>query len=140
MESKLKIIVLILISIVTFIVFYPYISYRTVIIDVNKTLIRTDQKFVYTNEEPFLVEDCKRFLVFDSSTLFGKIKDNTTYKAGVYGYRIPLPNKKWSFYRTIVSVEPIINSPVIQSAGEEIKSKELPPPVEQHISNTNEEL
>lgn len=57
---------------------------------------------VFTNSETFENTDCFVYFKFDSSDLQSKIRRGRTYKAHVYGWRIPF----LSSYRNIVSVEP----------------------------------
>jgi len=56
---------------------------------------------VFTDSETFENTDCLLYWKWDSSDLHGELKDGTTYKVKVYGWRIPF----LSHYRNIVEVK-----------------------------------
>ena len=62
-----------------------------------------DKYLVYTDNGTYEITDSLVYLRWDSSDLYGKIKVGETYKAKVYGWRIPIV----SSYKNIVSVEEV---------------------------------
>lgn len=106
---KNKIILGIVIVIIIGIFFYKPISIifttEYISIKVNKTDIKRNKEkdlyLVYTDEETFKNEDSFWNFKYNSSDLHGKLKQDSTYKVEVNGYRIPY----FSIYRNIVDIE-----------------------------------
>ena len=65
----------------------------------------TSKYLIFTEHETFENVDSLVRFKFDSSDLYGKLKDGQTYKATVYGFRV----KFLSMYRNIVTVEEVSN-------------------------------
>jgi hypothetical protein len=58
---------------------------------------------VFTDQETLKNTDTLFYLKFNSSDLYGQIKDGETYEFTVYGFRIPF----FSMYRNIVDFEEV---------------------------------
>lgn len=60
----------------------------------------TDHEYrVYTDKGTFVVKDSLLHTRFDSADLYGRLKENTTYRCEVFGFRIPL----FSTFQNILS-------------------------------------
>lgn len=83
----------------------PLLTQETVSVTVTeKERIRdgdNDKYLIWTEDEVF--ENTDEFLLgkFNSSDIYGNLKENETYECKVYGWRIPL----FSTYRNIISCE-----------------------------------
>lgn len=92
----------------------PLIAYNTdewIEITVNEkervtqsTAEGVDSKYlIYTDEEVLENTDSVWYWKFNSSDYYGSLKEGETYKARVYGFRIPF----LSWYRNIIELEAI---------------------------------
>ena len=83
---------------------FPYWTADTVTFTVSekeRIMSRNSSKYlVFTESEVFENSDSLMRWKWGSSDLYGELKEGATYKADVYGWRIPF----LSMYRNIVSV------------------------------------
>ena len=88
-----------------FFIGFPYITADTVTVTVTgkeRVNSKNASKYlVFTDSETFENTDCLRRFKFNSSDLYGKIKEDKQYTFVVYGWRIPI----FSSYRNIVRVK-----------------------------------
>jgi len=71
---------------------------------VEKSGDSVDSKYlIYTDVETFEDVDSWIYFKFNSSDVYGALKEGTTYKFTVYGWRVPF----MSWYRNIVRFEKI---------------------------------
>ena len=100
---SVAIIVLVLIGYVCMV----YFTREDVTFDVTKTERVVDKDsskyLIYTKNETFENTDTIWYLKFNSSDIYGKIKNDKKYSATVYGFRIQF----LSMYRNIIDIKEI---------------------------------
>ena len=84
---------------------FPYLTYDEVTAKVTgkeRVVTRSASYYlVFTEGETLKNADSIMYFKFNSSDLYGMLKEGTTYKFGIYGWRIPI----LSSYRNIVSMK-----------------------------------
>lgn len=97
--------VVLVIAVVVMAASYPYLTYDEVtakVIDKERITGKESSYYlIFTEGETFKNADSLVYFKFNSSDLYGLIKEGDTYKFGVYGWRIPV----FSAYRNIVKVK-----------------------------------
>lgn len=85
----------------------PIIAYTTAtevqftVTEKERVVTKNTSKYIiFTEKEVFENTDSVWYLKFNSSDIYGKLNKGETYKAKVYGFRVPF----LSWYRNIVSI------------------------------------
>lgn len=97
--------VVIILSVIVFAFTFPYVTSETVtftVTDKERVVKSESSKYlVFTDSESFENTDCFLRFKFNSSDIQGRLKRGKTYKAVVYGWRVPV----LSWCRNIVKIE-----------------------------------
>lgn len=107
MRDKIKAVLfcVVLLGALAFTVGYPYTTADEVVVTVTgkERITNGDSSkyLVFTEGETFKNTDSFFYFKFNSSDLYGKLKEGRVYRLKVYGYRVPF----LSWYRNIVSIE-----------------------------------
>lgn len=107
MKDRIKVVLfgLFVVGILVFGVGYPYVTSDEVVVTVTgkeRIVSKESSKYlIFTDGETFQNTDSLFYFKFNSSDLYGKLKEGRVYRMKVYGYRVPF----LSWYRNIVSIE-----------------------------------
>lgn len=105
--KNLKVIAIITLIVILFIgaLVSPRLTYDEVTVKVTDKERITGKEssyyLIFTESETFKNSDSLVYFKFNSSDLYGMLKEGRTYTLGVYGWRVPVV----SAYRNIVSIK-----------------------------------
>ena len=112
-KEKLIVVAVILVvaSILIFGVGFPYLTVDTItakVTEKERIVSRSgdgvsSKYLIFTDRETLENTDCWRRLKFDSSDIYGALKEGGTYKFKVYGWRVPT----LSWYRNVLDYEKV---------------------------------
>lgn len=85
----------------------PRLTEEKVDVKVNRTFVKGDEYFVYTDVDTFVFEDSFAYFNFFPDEDWGKIKENSCYTFTTIGYRIKLPLVGVNLYENVVRTKEI---------------------------------
>lgn len=102
--SKITLTFLLIVA-VGFLITIPYTTQETLELTVSEKerIVKNDNSkyLIFTDKGVFENTDTIFYFKFDSSDIYGEIKEGKTYQAKVYGFRIPI----FSMYKNIIEIK-----------------------------------
>ena len=101
--TNFKIMLIALITMISFNMYYCYGTTESVVVTVtSKERIHNEDEsiyLIYTDEGVFKNTDSIYYFKFNSSDIYGELKEGESYRLNVYGFRIPFLSK----YKNIIN-------------------------------------